>query len=281
MRSRIAKLPVLLSASVLVLLSASLLLMPSMVGASAAGSVASPSQPIGPELAATLRALQPTQQTGVIVILKDQTDVHAIGGTSRAERHTKVILALQQKTHGTQHNLLARLRQRQSTGDVGSYRSLWIFNAIVVTATAAVITELAHQPEVSQIVPDATIAAPPRPTAAVPAGPAAPNISHINAPALWNLGYQGQGIVVASMDTGVDNTHPDLAAQWRGGADSWYDPYGQHATPIDLNGHGTWTMGVMSAGTTAAHPLESRHRRNGSRRRFSTTAAWPRRAPFI
>ena len=52
--------------------------------------------------------------------------------------------------------------------------------------------------------------------------------------------------MMASMDSGVDVIHPDLAAQWRGGTDSWYGPYGQHpATPTDFNGHGTATMGIM------------------------------------
>jgi hypothetical protein len=51
------------------------------------------------------------------------------------------------------------------------------------------------------------------------------------------------------MDTGVDVTHPDLAGRWRGGTNSWYDPNGEHpATPTDVSGHGTWTMGVMVGG---------------------------------
>ncbi len=76
-----------------------------------------------------------------------------------------------------------------------------------------------------------------------------PNIAYIDAPALWDLGYRGTGIVVASMDTGVDATHPDLAGAYRGGTDSWFDPYGQHAGPTDLNGHGTMTTGVMVGGS--------------------------------
>jgi hypothetical protein len=51
------------------------------------------------------------------------------------------------------------------------------------------------------------------------------------------------------MNTGVDATHPDLAAKWRGGTNSWYDPNGQHpTTPTDVSGHGTQTMGVMVGG---------------------------------
>ena len=73
---------------------------------------------------------------------------------------------------------------------------------------------------------------------------------------LANLGYFGQGVVVASLDTGVDVTHPDLSGSYRGGTDSWFDPYGQHpTTPTDLNGHGTWTMGVMVAGDASGETL--------------------------
>ena len=50
----------------------------------------------------------------------------------------------------------------------------------------------------------------------------------IHAPALRDLGGHGQGVIVANMDSGVDVSHPDLAGRWRGGSNSWYDPYGQH-----------------------------------------------------
>jgi subtilisin family serine protease len=72
------------------------------------------------------------------------------------------------------------------------------------------------------------------------------NLQVTNVSALWDLGMRGQGIVVASMDTGVDVNHPDLSAQWRGGTNSWFDPNSQHPTiPTDTKGHGTWTMGIM------------------------------------
>jgi len=58
------------------------------------------------------------------------------------------------------------------------------------------------------------------------------------------------------MDTGVDVTHPDLASRWRGGTNSWYDPNGEHpATPTDVSGHGTWTMGVMVGGDAGGSSL--------------------------
>ena len=48
---------------------------------------------------------------------------------------------------------------------------------------------------------------------------------------------------------GSTSTHPDLTATWRGGCNSWFDPYGQHpATPFDMSGHGTAVTGAMVAG---------------------------------
>ena len=74
------------------------------------------------------------------------------------------------------------------------------------------------------------------------------NLNVMRAPELWSIGHSGTGVVVANMDTGVDFAHPDLAAQWRGGDNSWYDPHGEHATPHDSDGHGTQTMAIMVGG---------------------------------
>ncbi|MBY0429923.1 MAG: S8 family serine peptidase, partial [Rhodospirillales bacterium] len=46
----------------------------------------------------------------------------------------------------------------------------------------------------------------------------------------------------------VDGAHPDLKARWRGGSNSWFDPYGQHAQPTDMNGHGTHVAGLTVGG---------------------------------
>jgi len=79
-----------------------------------------------------------------------------------------------------------------------------------------------------------------------PAGLPEPNLSLIKAPDVWALGYTGQGIVIASLDSGVDLSHPDLATKWRGGNNSWFDPHNEHPSiPYDKAGHGTQTMGLM------------------------------------
>jgi hypothetical protein len=121
-----------------------------------------------------------------------------------------------------------------------------LINGLAVTASAEVIRQLEFFPGVESIRLDATLQAPEVTfdTSTVPEW----NLSAIRTRELWALGYAGQGVVVANMDTGVDVDHPDLRTKWRGGDNSWYDPNGQHVTPYDADGHGTQTMGILVGG---------------------------------
>jgi hypothetical protein len=74
------------------------------------------------------------------------------------------------------------------------------------------------------------------------------NVAAVQAPALWEMGFTGQEVVVATLDTGVDPLHADLAGRWRGGSNSWFDPYLGTDTPYDKDGHGTAVMGLLVGG---------------------------------
>jgi hypothetical protein len=79
------------------------------------------------------------------------------------------------------------------------------------------------------------------------------NIEHVGAPDVWNLGFTGTGIVVASIDTGVRFTHEALVSQYRGNQGggvfdhnyNWWDPYGNTTTPSDSDNHGSHVTGTM------------------------------------
>ncbi len=187
----------------------------------------------------------------VIVTLKEQANLTMVPRLGRAARMRSVVRTLQATAAATQEDIIAHLDLRRSEGRVAGVTSFWIFNGLAVTATPDAIEELKARTEVLSVTPDRRIDAPPPLRTQLLLGPSAaePNLSVVGAPVLWQLGYRGQGIVVANMDTGVDVNHSDLSAQWRGGDNSWFDPNGQHPlTPVDVHGHGTWTMGAMVGG---------------------------------
>ncbi|MEK7720882.1 MAG: S8 family peptidase [Elusimicrobiota bacterium] len=67
-------------------------------------------------------------------------------------------------------------------------------------------------------------------------------VKRVNAAGAWNY-TAGQGVKVAVIDTGIDYTHPDLAANYKGG----YNAIITTATPLDDHGHGTHVSGTVAA----------------------------------
>jgi len=72
------------------------------------------------------------------------------------------------------------------------------------------------------------------------------SVPQIGAPTAWAQGYDGAGVKVAVLDTGVDDTHPDLVGQID--AEQSFVP-GQEVA--DRNGHGTHVASTI-VGTGAA-----------------------------
>jgi len=182
----------------------------------------------------------------VIITLADQPELPNTAGLAKAQRNQRVVGSLRAHAARTQGPLIGFLNQRRGGGAVADIQPFWIFNGIAASVAPAVVAELEARDDVASVASDRVIAISP---AAAGDSPGEPNIDLVNAPAMWALGYTGAGVVVANMDSGVDVAHPDLNGSYRGGSNSWFDPHGEHPNgPIDLDGHGTATMGLMVGG---------------------------------
>ncbi|SCZ06378.1 bacillopeptidase F [Paenibacillus polysaccharolyticus] len=199
-----------------------------------------------------------------------------------------VVSSLRETASRTQYSIENYLEKEIDLGKVKEYKSYFIVNSLAVTSTKEVMEQIALLPEVEKILPNETryldkaevskqpaSVSPAKDSVQSPAKESASqgtatkeadskvkkqtenvewNIDYINAPAIWERGIDGTGIVVANLDSGVDYTHPALRSKWRG-LDasgnvvdpelSWYDPHSGATLPADGDGHGTHTMGTM------------------------------------
>ena len=132
-------------------------------------------------------------------------------------------------------------------------------------STTELVAELATDPRVVHAEPDYLLR-----LEATPNDPDLPSLwgmPRIRAPGAWDLTTGSTAVVLASVDTGVDYTHPDLAANmWHNpgeipgngldddGNDYIDDVHGiasapdasDPADPTDVQGHGTHTAGIMA-----------------------------------
>ncbi len=247
---------------------------------------AAPSRPDGgasvaPQLAAQLAAAPDGETVSFLVVLSDQVDaVDFVAGAdlsaaSRVEKSAALYTALTATARTSQGTLRTWLDQRKI-----AYRAFYIVNMIEVRATAAQADQIRRFPGIDRLVPNPTVrqALPlPQPTnppinqstnQPLPQNVTALTygLSAIGADKVWALGFRGQGVVVASQDTGVEWTHPALQATYRGWdadtstashvynwVDAWpNDPNRPSAcspdpqVPCDDHGHGTHTVGTLT-----------------------------------
>jgi hypothetical protein len=202
-----------------------------------------------------LQQLTHKDETSVWIILHEQADLSPAYAMRNWEARGRFVYErLRAVANRSQAGLRGLLQRRGAL-----HRPFFIFNAIKVQADRAILRELAQQPEIEKIIADRVYQIPePLPGInEVRVQMIEWNIDRINAPRVWStFGVRGEGIVVASIDSGVQFDHPALVAQYRGNQGggrfnhnyNWFDPSyicNPSLVPCDNNGHGTHTTGTM------------------------------------
>ena len=229
--------------------------------------------------------LRTTQgKVSLLVVLREQVEPTAalaranLRSASRAAKATFLYKELTTTAQRTQASLRAWLDAQGI-----SYRAFYLVNMLEIEGDARLVEALRQRPEVDRLIANPlidqglhTLPQTPRFTImganeaqATPARPYGLDFTH--APEVWALGYTGQGIVLASQDTGVEWNHPALKAAYRGVITdtttttithlyNWYDAWGtvgrpsrcanDPQVPCDDDGHGTHTVGTMLGDAT-------------------------------
>src|SRR4030095_13252977 len=242
---------------------------PGAVGQRVGGNAINIANKIAPEV------LADTADGGtasVVILLAEQADVSAgYGMRDHDARGWFVYNTLTQHAARTQVDLRNFLNSRGVT-----YQSFWVFNMLVATADRALVEALAARPDVARVdsnKPTRWIEDPS--VANFGVKPSAPSgvewgVQNVNAPAVWAMGFTGQGIVIGNQDTGMRWTHNALKPQYRGWngvtADhnyNWWDAIHSgggdcgpnNMEPCDDNGHGTHTTGTTSGDDGAGNQV--------------------------
>ncbi|BCB85532.1 S8 family serine peptidase [Phytohabitans suffuscus] len=191
----------------------------------------------------------------LFVILKSQADLSGVSTASRDARVTGVYDRLVDHAESSQADLRRTLDRWHL-----DYTPYYLVNAIEVDGGPAIRAWLSRRDDVDRVLLNQRL----RPLPAQPGvthgdlpAPTAPpwNISMIGADrAATQLGVDGSGVVVGTSDSGVDGAHPALSGNFRGGDDSWYDPWNHTRTPTDRGGHGTHTLGSAVGRTVGVAP---------------------------
>jgi serine protease AprX len=216
------------------------------------------------------------QGTEFFVVLADQANVRGAASLpTKAEKGRFVYQTLLEKAESTQEPILQWLRERNI-----EHRSFYIVNTILIKGDRQLAETLAARPDVARVTGNPHIHNDlPQPGAIErsPSQPGAPatieqGIQYTHAPDVWNLGFTGQGIVVASADTGVRWTHEALLPHYRGwdgqNADhdyNWHDSIhdGNNVSvcgvdspePCDGFGHGSHTTGTATGDDGAGNQI--------------------------
>lgn len=198
------------------------------------------------------------QSQRVIVVMSEKYDNSQLKAKTRqmtkAERRDLVISERMAFCNASQKNVMEFLNGFK--GEVNGIEQYWAFNGFRCDASENVIAQLekradvayVYRDQVRKMVPDMMEAK------AAETRDLAWHVEKVNAPAVWNYngstGYNGDGVIVAVVDSGVDYNHVDIAgSMWDGGEyfpHHGYDMCHDDDDPMDDYCHGTHVAGIVA-----------------------------------
>lgn len=195
---------------------------------------------ISPELRQKMDQVSASTYIPVMIALNERISVEEIAATHGLRGDDgQIVEIMKNKATASQHWLSSYC----SRSEVVDFKSFWIANMVSLKATSKVLEQLAQQPEVNLIFLDEEqqfISYFPGTESRDAWG-----LKKIGSDFVNNeLGYKGEGIIVAVIDTGVNYNHTDL----KGRVISGKDTINNDMDPLDDNGHGSHCAGTV-AGT--------------------------------
>ena len=218
-------------------------------------SAAAPDRPTARVDAEVVSAMTRAGKATYWVVLREQADLSGAAQRDHKSRGRFVVDTLQKTAKRSQMGLkdLFHARGADST-------EFWAANVVKVTSDEATLEAVAALPEVAEVQADRVFRIPEPMAGSLESTIQGVewNVANIRAPDVWSaFGTRGEGVVVGSIDTGVQFDHPTLVNQYRGNRGggwfdhdyNWYDPSSvcgsPSLVPCDNINHGTHTLGTI------------------------------------
>ena len=201
-----------------------------------------------------------SDKISINIILKKPIDVNELNVrksfSSKDAKRKHMVEEMKYQAEKNQADLMKTLQANERSSQVTDINCHWLTNMINCKATPDAILKIAEHPDVEaviynkleKLIPDTKA----KPASAVRGN--TQNITQIGADQVWkDLGYTGEGVIVAVIDSGVNTEHVDLRDRL------WNDGNGHHGINTltgtydltDNDGHGTHCAGTICGDGTS------------------------------
>lgn len=200
---------------------------------------------IEPSLFKKLKRIPYDQKVSVIVTMAENYPYESIKHLDEREK-AQIFKSV---AENSQRKLIEYLNQlpKEKVELTGTF---WVFNGLHLKATKGVIKKIVQREDVKFIelnkIRKIVDPVPEIKKILLQEGKGIEwNIKRVKADSCWIEGYDGTGIIIGHIDTGVNPEHPALQGKWAG---YWLDAVNGQSGPYDDGVHGTHTMGIILGG---------------------------------